>query len=424
MKTSPYTQFRSIAKNHTKPWPLACVLASVLALLLAAPAAHAQTFSVIHTFAYYPQGDGGMPQSGVSIHNGVIYGTTGSSGLGLGGTLYQLSHTGDDWSYVIDGYSRYAGPTSRPVFGPDSHPYMLSNGAGNRSAGAVLDMFPPPLLCRTAKCSLWTPSILYTFQGAFSQDGYGPGRGDVIWDQQGNIYGVTNYGGLYDIGTVWEMTPAGNTWTETPIYHFTGGADGGIPIYGVIFDAKGNLFGVTLQGGANNMGTVFELTYVQGVGWQETVLYNFTGGSDGQGPVGGLIFDNAGNLYGTTNKGGTGGCGTAFELSPAGQTWNFTTLYSFAGPSNYNCGPWTSLTMDTAGNLYGTTFLGGAHQLGNVFRLSNTPNGWVYTSLHDFTEGADGGQPISNVTIDTDGALYGTTWIGGSGYGVVWQIKP
>ena len=150
-------------------------------------------------------------------------------------------------------------------------------------------------------------------------------------------------------------------------------------------------------------------------------------------PAGGLIFDSAGNLYGTTFDGGSGSGGTLFELSPFGNSWTYKLLYSFSGPDWRSCGPYATLTMDAAGNLYGTTNCDGVYDSGNVFRLRNTENGWVYTSLHDFTGGSDGALPQSNVSIDTDGTLYGTTWNGGemncvSGYGagcgVVWMIKP
>ena len=189
-------------------------------------------------------------------------------------------------------------------------------------------------------------------------------------------------------GTVYELTPSGNGYTESVLYSFSG-PDGASPYAGLVFDNKGNLFGTTYRGGSNDAGTVFELTYVPGVGWTEHVLYNFQNASDGEYPFGGLIFDSAGNLYGTTIDGGSGGGGTVFELSPSGDTWTFKLLYSFSGQGD--CGPGATLTMDGAGNLYGTTYCDGIYNNGSVFKLSNTQNGWVYTSLHDFTGGTDGG---------------------------------
>ncbi len=201
---------------------------------------------------------------------------------------------------------------------------------------------------------------------------------------------------------------------------------GANPTAGLVFDNKGNLFGTTVVGGSNGLGTVFELIYVVGVGWTEHVLYSFQDASDGELPFGGLIFDSSGNLYGSSKTDGAGGGGTVFELSPSGDTWIFKLLYSFSGA----LGPIATLTMDGAGDLYGTRYFGGMYNGGAVFKLSNTQNGWVYTSLHDFTGGIDGGFPGSNVSIDTDGTLYGTASAGGDlngcgdGCGVVWMIKP
>ena len=256
----------------------------------------------------------------------------------------------------------------------------------------------------------------------------GPGGGDLIWDQQGNIYGTTEYGGSscsYDgCGTVYELTPSGNGYTESVLYNFTGGADGAGPWAGLVLDQKGNLFGTT-EGGVNGYGNVFELTDVPGVGWTEHVLYSFQGTDDGGLPFGGVIFDSAGNLYGTTLGGGSGGGGTVYELSPSGDTWTFKLLYSFTDQYYQRYpGPRAPLTMDGAGNLYGTTYGDGYPFWGSVFKLSNTQNGWVYTLLHRF-DGDDGWDVLSNVSIDTDGTLYGTASCGGVyGEGVVWMIKP
>jgi uncharacterized repeat protein (TIGR03803 family) len=173
------------------------------------------------------------------------------------------------------------------------------------------------------------------------------------------------------------------------------------------------------------------LTYNVNSGWTETVLYNFQNLSDGELPIAGLVRDTAGNLYGATSYGGAGFGGTVFELSPVGDTWTFTLLYSFTGQEGQQCGPEASLTMDESGNMYGTTGCSGANSLGNIFKLTNTQNGWEYTSLYDFTGGPDGSFPLSNVTIDTDGTLYGTASAGGDsscnpplGCGTVWMIKP
>src|SRR5271165_744555 len=150
------------------------------------------------------------------------------------------------------------------------------------------------------------------------------------------------------------------------------------------------------MGGARNSGTVYRLTH-SGSGWTEDILFSFTGRSDGLGAVGGVVFDKAGNLYGTTQNGGVSGGGTVFELSPSGGGWNFTVLYSLSGQN----GPLDSLALDAAGNLYGTTYADGAYGYGSVFKLTRNDGNWSYTDLHDFTNGDDGGNPIGERPDET-----------------------
>jgi uncharacterized repeat protein (TIGR03803 family) len=322
-----------------------------------------------------------------------------------------------DLSFLSTGF----GPAARAVFGPDGHLYTTA-GDLPPNHGVIFDLIPPLSICKVVDC-LWTENVIHRFQGA-PTDGSSPGSGDLIWDQQGNIYGTTINGGENDLGTVYEVMHSGNQYTESVIYGFSG-PDGANPQDGVISDGKGNFFGTTVLGGLYNFGCVFELTYKPGVGWVETVLYSFQNTSDGRQPVGGLVMDTSGNLYGTTETYGGQGAGTAFELSPSGNGWTFTLLYSFPGDRDDLCGPQAPLSLDAAGNLYGTTQCSGAQKLGSVFKLTNTGNGWTYTSLHDFAGGGDGEYPFSNVTIDTDGSLYGTTSRGGSQQlGTVWMIKP
>ena len=191
------------------------------------------------------------------------------------------------------------------------------------------------------------------------------------------------------------------------------------------------ILGYDAFGGANNQGTIFKLTNMPGVGWQKTTVYTFQGATDGSDVEGGLVMDSSGNFYGTTADGGSGVGGTVFELSPSGDTYTLKVLYSFSG--YFFCGSRACLTMDPAGNLYGTTHCDGVYQSGNVFKLTNTPNGLVYSSLYDFSGGSDGGEPDGVVALDSDGTLYGTTERGGSvdgscskltpaGCGTVWMI--
>jgi len=264
--------------------------------------------------------------------------------------------------------------------------------------------------------------VLYSFSG--STDGANPGYGNLTFDQAGNIYGTTFYGGNNNSdGVVYELTPSSGSWTESAIYVFTGGADGANPYSSVIFDQAGNLYGTANAGGAHEYGTVFQLTPSES-GWSENTLYAFQGASDGGVPFGGLVFDSTGNLYGATSAGGSGEGGTVYQLTPSGGGWTFGVIASFSG-SAYQPGPYNSLTMDAAGNLYGTTKQDGAKGQGSVFKLMPSGGGWILTDLYDFTGGTDGGQPYGSVLIDAKGNLYGTAFEGGAdGYGVVWEITP
>jgi uncharacterized repeat protein (TIGR03803 family) len=269
--------------------------------------------------------------------------------------------------------------------------------------------------------------VLYRFQGG--SDGIFPNYGDLIFDQSGAIYGVTSYGGsgtcnndgILGCGTVYKLTASGGSWTESILWSFTGGSDGDVPVGGVIFDSGGNLYTTTSMTQSSFGGSVDELS-PSGGGWTETTLYQFQSDSPEKGPRAGVIRDNSGNLYGTTWFGGSGG-GIAFELIQSGGIWMLSDLCDFSG--NNGSGPVGSLIMDKAGNLYGTAALTGPYQEGQVFKLTPSGGGWTCSFLHDFTGGSDGGHAFGSVAIDANGNLYGTTSGGGkNGQGVVWEITP
>jgi|SRR5271157_220116 len=392
-------------------------LAIAFLLIVVAPQpVQAQTFNVLHTFTGAQ--DGGNPYAGVTMDKaGNLYGTASSGGAANYGTVYKLTHKGSGWTlnslYSFAGGSDGAFPQARVIFGPNGILYGTTRGGG-AGYGTVFNLRPKPTACLTALCP-WTETVLYSFKGT---DGDGP-LGDVLFDQAGNIYGTTGAGGSYDSGTVYELKPSGSGWTESVLFSFNF-VDGVAPSSGVLFDNAGNLDGTTEGGGSGYLGTVFQLVPSNG-GWTNYILYSFQNGNDGGYPGAGLIFDQSGNLYGATSTGGTGGGGTVFKLTPYGSSYSL--VYSFTG--GFVCGPGT-LVMDGAGNLYGTTYCDGANNLGSVFKLTpSSGNNWTYTSLHDFTGGSDGGSPISNVVFDTSGNLYGTASAGGSqGLGVVWEITP
>lgn len=281
----------------------------------------------------------------------------------------------------------------------------------------------------------WKETILHNFNNN-GRDGIYP-YGGLIFDGTGNLYGTTAEGGAHNGGTVFELTPkAGGGWTEKVLhaFNYNNGSDGTNPYVSLIFDAVGNLYGTTYNGGSYNHGTVFELTPKAGGGWTETVLYNFNpNGIDGTNPYASLIFDGTGNLYSTTNYGGSQNSGTVFELTPqAGGGWTESVLHSFKNNSRDGNAPFASLILDSVGNLYGTTSSGGAHGDGTVFELTpSAGGGWTEKVLHNFNlNGRDGASPFSGLIFDAAGNLYGTTLQGGDhtycggGCGTVFELTP
>lgn len=325
-----------------------------------------------------------------------------------------------------------------------------------------------------------TTKVIYSFAG--NEDGEYTDT-DLVIDGAGNLYGTSVLGGDFGGGTVWRLTPSGNTWTHTVLYSFTGGADGGEPYKGVTLDAQGNLYGTAVTGGSGSCeggcGVAYKLTNSGGI-WAQTVIHAFTGGNDGSGPGAGLTIDQHGNLYGmaptgganglgviyqlhpdrsgnwtlkvihtftggadgatgspgrvvlyrghlygAATAGGTNGKGTAFELTPT-QTgeWNFKTIYTFKGQPDAGF-PYGGLTFDALGNVYGTTYYDGANNLGAVYQLSPAATGeWQERVLYSFKGGKDGHNPISNLVFDAAGNLYGTTSEGGLGYGTIFRLAP
>jgi uncharacterized repeat protein (TIGR03803 family) len=291
---------------------------------------------------------------------------------------------------------------------------------GHTGCGTVFTLQNPVSFCHTSYCP-WIETPLYKFSGG--ADGSNPYGGALVFDQAGNIYGTT-YGGGTGSGVVYKLTPAGSGWTESVLYTFAGGSDGASPWAGVTLDQAGNLYGTTAAGGAFGGGTVYELS-PSGSGWTKRTLHSFQQQQDGGNPYAGVILDPAGNLYGATQYGGSGGGGTVFEMSPSGDSWIFTTLYSFIGSGGGHAkGPVADLVMDAGGNLYGTTGGDGTYRFGSVFKLTHGGGGWTYTSLHDFTGGSDGNLPRSNLVFDGSGNLYSTAYGGVDGNGVVFQITP
>jgi uncharacterized repeat protein (TIGR03803 family) len=309
-------------------------------------------------------------------------------------------------------------PTAALVLSKSGHLYGTTSQGGNStvcgifggSCGVVFELAP-------VSGGGWKESVLYQFTGG--ADGGTP-YAPLVIDDKGNLYGTTNVGGSSGMGTVFELTRGtGGTWTETVLHSFAGGSDGAYPRSGLLL--KGNsLYGTTLQGGTGTAcgpfggpcGTVFKLAHSK-TGWTESVLYSFTGGADGGYPYGGVVLDKGGNLYGTTFQNGSTGYGTVFELTRGKGTWTESTLYTFTGGADGKAS-YGGVILDANGHLYGTTSQGGASGGGTVFKLTHGTSGWTLTTLHAFTSSPDGSYPEAGL-VRRANSLYGTTYGGGTG---------
>jgi uncharacterized repeat protein (TIGR03803 family) len=379
------------------------VAAFCTALILAAPAitSAAITETVLHSFAGGPS-DGADARAGLIVDGaGNLYGTTLRGGASDNGVVFKLAPDGTEM--VLHPFAGGDSDGAFPFGG------LIADGAGNlygttagggAGFGVVFKLAPNG-----------TETVLYSFTGP-PVDGANPLAG-LIADGASNLYGTTELGGsaAFGSGVVFKLAPDG---TETVLHSFAGAnSDGAFPEAGLIADGAGNLYGTTSQGGVSNNGVVFKLA-PNGI---ETVLHSFAGGpSDGADARAGLIVDGAGNLYGTTLRGGASDNGVVFKLAPDGTE---TVLYSFAGVDG--SGPLAGLIADRAGNLYGTTSGGGASGRGVVFKLA--PNG-IETVLHSFAGSpSDGASPLAGLIADRAGNLYGTTAGGGaSSNGAVFKL--
>jgi uncharacterized repeat protein (TIGR03803 family) len=427
----------------------------LLMLVAGLTAAQAQTFKVIYSFTGGK--DGGQPQTGVTIDRaGNLYGTTVYGGVvpfdcnnapcggnqcqeaeGCG-AVFKLTRSGSTWIvsplYQFKGTTDGIGPVGKVIIGPDGSLYgtTVQGGVGGcgylgfTGCGTVYRLQPPATHCKGFLCS-WTETQLYRFSGG--GDGAEP-VSQITFDAAGNIYGAASAGGSTGGGVVYELNAA-RGWQQNVLYAFTGAPDGAEANSTLTFDHSGNLYGTTFMGGEpggcnykRGCGTVFQLV-PSGSGWNENILYTFTNGSDGSYPNAGVIIDSSGNLYSSASAGGLGTGGTVFQLVPSNGGWNYNLIQSFYDPYG-GPGPWNDLTMDAAGNLYGTTYNGGANDFGTVFKLTPSNGGWLYTDLHDFaSDGSDGWYPQGGLVIDSAGNLYGTTAGGGANFvGAVWEITP
>jgi uncharacterized repeat protein (TIGR03803 family) len=405
-------------KSSTKRTYVCLPLLSVLllsGLCLAQPTAtndpgQPATERVLHSFA--PPPHGALPDAGVIRDSrGNLYGTTVQGGAANKGVVYKLDPSGHETVlHTFTGGTDGGFPKAGVIRDAAGNLYGTTYQGGAKGFGAVYK------LDKSGK-----ETVLHSFKGG--ADGANPYAG-VIRDSRGNLYGTTSQGGTSNAGVVYKMHKSGK---ETVLHTFTGKADGGFPRARVIRDAAGNVYGTTISGGTSSNGVVYMLDK----SGKETVLYNFTGGADGGDPQAGVIRDAAGNLYGTTSQGGASGVGVVYKLDPAGHE---SVLYSFC-PQTQFCSdgayPYAGVIRDSAGNLYGTTQVGGDDACpgfvgcGVVYKLDAAGH---ETVLHAFTY-ADGFIPNAGVIRDSAGNLYGTTNSGGNihncsdrGCGVVYKL--
>lgn len=380
-------------RRFSRAMATALVTAS-LGLALAPPSASAQSFTLLYAFTTATQGS--YPAAGVIRDSaGNLYGTTAVGGTHRQGSIFKLSPQRRFTDlYNFTGGADGAEPFSALIRDSAGNLYGTAYMGGAYQNGVVFKLTLAGKLV-----------VLYSF-GAVPSDGASPV--DLLMDTQGNLYGATNSGGAFNLGTVYKLDTKRN---ETILYSFTGtNGDGANPEGGLVRDDAGNLYGTTYDGGYLQQGTVFKVD----PNGTETILHTFMGGSDGFNPGGGLISDAVGNLYGTTLE-----VGTVFKIDTSGTK---TILFTFSGQDGSY--PTGRLAIDALGNLYGVTSQGGDNlPYGNVYKLDPAGN---ETVLYDFVGGKGGKYPTADpLAFDAAGNLYGTAAEGGSGNnGVVFKVKP
>jgi uncharacterized repeat protein (TIGR03803 family) len=399
----------------------ACAALALSCALLGAARAGGGHYRI--PYAFSGGNDGGDAATQLAFDGaGNAYGTTVIGGYYGCGTVFELSPSGKGWQETV------------------LHAFTCGADGKNPYGGVILDrqgnLYGTTVAGGTQTCSgdgcgvayELTPSgeiVLHDFgAGSSGQDGYGPG-GALAFDTSGDLYGTTPDGGAYGFGTVFMLAPSSSGWQERVIHSFTGGADGGVGSLGPLFiDAARNLYGVTEIGGAHQQGTVFALAPHARGAWKLQTLYAFGGPPDAGSPYGGVVADASGNLFGTTYYGGASGQGSVFTVARSGKHWKERVLYSF-GASGDGANPTSAIAFDAAGNLYGTTSAGGPGSCacGTVFELNAKAH--RERLLHTFGGNGDGAFPYYGLTFGPGGVAFGATVGGGAaGQGVIFSLRP
>ena len=395
-------------------------LAVTAALVLSVASAAAVTTDVIFSFA---GSDGEYADTDLETDSaGNIYGTTVLGGDFGSGTVFQLSPTPNGWVHTVlysftggaDGGEPYKGVTidrEGNLYGT-----AVTGGSGSCEGGCGV------AYKLTNSGGNWTQTVIHAFTGG--DDGSGPGARLTV-DRGGNIYGMAPTGGANGLGTIYRIRQEGGAWTLKVIHTFTGGDDGATGSAGRMVLRRARLYGAATTGGAHGSGVIFELS-PRAVGeWDFRAIYAFKGQPDGSFPYGALLFAGSGKIYGTTYYGGTNGIGAVYELSPRRNgEWHENVIYSFQEGSDGNS-PISNLVFDPAGNLYGTTSEGGLGS-GTIFKLSPIGGGqWTETVVHPFQGPPDGAFAYNGMVVDRLGNFYGATVHGGKNDdGSVYKFTP
>jgi uncharacterized repeat protein (TIGR03803 family) len=425
-------------ENKKYPSLLALLALTLMFVPSASTQATSQTFGVIENFNGY---NGGQLLAGLIFDKaGNLYGTAAEGGTGYG-VVFELSPLNGGsyketllYKFGSSGSKDGAYPAGGLVFDAVGNLYGTTEHGGASNAGTVFELSPGS--------NGWTETVLHSFGG--SNDGTYPTSRLAI-DAAGNLYGTTIRGGLYtrcaysgsysSCGTAFELSPvSGGGWTYKLIHNFGHASDAYFPASGLTLDSSGNLFGECVTGGLYGSGMLYELSPGPNGTWTEQVVHQWGNGSDGLYPYGELIFDSAGNLYGTTSQSGVKGhMGTVFELTPTQSGWVEQNQYYF-GINSDGQFPFSGLVRDATGNLYGTTHNGGSQGYGIIYKLTPASGGWTEEILHNLSGASDGGISSATLVMDAAGNLYGTAWYGGNapqciaglipGCGVVFKIVP
>jgi len=408
--------------QHNRAFQLARLLLALLisALSLATLASATDTEKVLYTFS--GGDDGGTIYPNVVMDSkGDLYGTASGGGRYGSGTFYELKKTKTGWKQTVlynfnPGSSGDGAYPNCIAFDAKGNLWGTTYSGGADGLGTVFEF--------QSSGGKWTEKVVYSFGTNGGGDAAYPTLVRLVFDKKGNVYGTTTQGGNDNQGAAYEVTPSG---TETVLYSFTGGTDGGLPDSGLTFDSKGNLYGATDGGGTYSFGTVYQLKK-KSKGWVESVLYSFAGGNDGANPAGPLLADSAGNLYGTTYDGNPTNQGTVFELMKLKKGWKEAIVHAFQGADG--SGPNAPFAVDKSGALYTTTLWGGSNGDGTVYKLAHSKSGWKGTTLYSFQGGSDGINPDSGVVLNKSDDIFGSTANGGSsgcgggGCGTIFELIP